>query len=548
MNGLEFIGEEVPKDNRFKDNTIILGLMEGFYTSLDSIASDEFCKQLSLRRHSIQVTDETNLRNSCCLNVLYRIEMMQRVITQTLVLVNNTRTKLEEKFNFMSDKSELKSKVELMEVRVKTLRNQLTLAKENLFTSRDIKAKNENEICEKGIDMLNKIQSLKQQKEKLSIKREKLGQTRERLTKTRAQLMIERRELFSGISKIYPVVPFPDGNGGYSICGVHLPNSECLDGHDDTMISIAIGYVTHILVLISRLLDVSLRYQMIYFGSRSSIVDHLNDKISESERLFPLHAKSGKDKLHFKYGVFLMNKNIAQLRHYLGLHTRDLSATLPNLYSLLRERLVLLNEELVTSLVSNGTTASSSHSRNNSHIDDYLRRELEVLRNQQDSQEAGPSKANNIRLRNFSNVSNNSIRITNENRNISRSLDKGLNISRSLDKGLNIIGDIPKPKCGVIQSASSSLSSDSHSNIIPKHLLNSNQIHQNFSETDFKKVIERKRSELLDRNGVKWCEPSDNEIANGVNSNRASSSGSSPSDRVWNEPNNSFNKKHSDRH
>ena len=536
MNGLVFIGEEIPKDNRFKENTLILGLMEGFYTSLDSIASDEFLKQLCLRRESIRVTDITSVRNSYCLNVLYRIEMMQRVITQTLTLVNNTRTKLEEKFSFFSEKSEFKSKVELMEVRVKSLRHQLKTSEEKLGISREIKSKNENEICEKGIDMLNKIQNLKQQKENLFLKREKLGQTRERLTKTRAHLMIERKRLITDISNIYPLVPFPDGNGGYSICGVHLPNSESFDGHDDIMISVAIGYVTHILVMISRLLDVRLRYQMLYFGSRSSVVDHLNDKISENDRIFPLHSKSGKDKLHFKYGVFLMNKNIAQLRHYCGLHTRDLSATLPNLYTLLKERLVLLNEDLMSSQNSNGMNASSSNTSQTNYIDDYLRREIDFLRNHQDLQEAGPSKTNAIRLRNFSNVSNNSIQLLNDNR----------NMSRSLDKGLNDMVPIPTSKTVTNQSASSSVSSDSHSNIIPKHLLNSNQIHHNFSETDFQRVVNKKRSEVLDKNHLKWCQPSDDELINGLNSNRDSSSESSPPDRVWSDANLSLDKHSSD--
>ncbi|CAG2103718.1 unnamed protein product [Medioppia subpectinata] len=425
LNGLVFIGEQIPKDKRFKSNTIILGLMEGFYTSVDSIASDELLNQLCLRRQTITVSDATVLRHSYCLNVLYRIEMMQRVITQTLDLMTNRRNKLEQLLAQMLDKSELKSKVELMEVKVKNLEKELVLSKHKLNTCRVTKAKNESEICEKGIDMLNKIQDLKQQKEKMFVKKEKLDQTKDKAIKCRTQLTNRRHQLMHDICNIYPLVPFPDGNGGFSICGVHLPDSEHFDGHDDTMISIAIGYVTHILVMISRLLDVTLRYNMIYFGSRSSIVDHLNDKISENDRIFALHSKSGKDRLHFKYGVFLMNKNIAQLRHYLGLQTKDLSATLPNLYTLFNERLVSLNID--STFESPVNRCDVPNSGPNGHSDDYLRRELEVMLNHNHLLEAGPSKANAIRLRNLSNVSNKAIAIKSESRSISRSLDKGLN-------------------------------------------------------------------------------------------------------------------------
>ena len=52
---------------------------------------------------------------------------------------------------------------------------------------------------------------------------------------------------------------------------------------------------------------------------------------------FPLFSR-GKDKLQFNYGVYLLNKNIAQLRWYFNLPTQDLRATLSNLTTLLHFR------------------------------------------------------------------------------------------------------------------------------------------------------------------------------------------------------------------
>lgn len=49
---------------------------------------------------------------------------------------------------------------------------------------------------------------------------------------------------------------------------------------------------------------------------------------------FPLFAKS-KDKLQFNYAVYLLNKNISQLRWYCGLPTADLRSTLHNLSGLI---------------------------------------------------------------------------------------------------------------------------------------------------------------------------------------------------------------------
>ena len=53
---------------------------------------------------------------------------------------------------------------------------------------------------------------------------------------------------------------------------------------------------------------------------------------------FPLYLK-GREKYEFDYGVYLLNKNVAQLRHHCGLTTRDLRTTLANIRSLLQLRL-----------------------------------------------------------------------------------------------------------------------------------------------------------------------------------------------------------------
>lgn len=70
----------------------------------------------------------------------------------------------------------------------------------------------------------------------------------------------------------------------YTICGVHLPNSEDFAGHDETMISVALGYVAHLLQMITYFLDVPLRYPIYHAGSRSKIIDHIMDKIPDKER------------------------------------------------------------------------------------------------------------------------------------------------------------------------------------------------------------------------------------------------------------------------
>lgn len=105
-------------------------------------------------------------------------------------------------------------------------------------------------------------------------------------------------------------------------------------------VSVALGYVSHFLIMTSRFLDVPLRYCLIYNGSHSSIIDHIDPSLDRAQRVFPLYCQTGsKDKrIAFYYAVYLINKNISQLRHYMSLKTNDPRATLPNLFSLVEER------------------------------------------------------------------------------------------------------------------------------------------------------------------------------------------------------------------
>eukprot|EP00066_Takifugu_rubripes_P026003 XP_011615269.1 PREDICTED: UV radiation resistance-associated gene protein-like isoform X2 [Takifugu rubripes] len=54
---------------------------------------------------------------------------------------------------------------------------------------------------------------------------------------------------------------------------------------------------------------------------------------------FPLYSRG--ERFHFEYGVYLLNKNIAQLRYQHGLTTPDLQQTLPNLKNFLEHGLMV---------------------------------------------------------------------------------------------------------------------------------------------------------------------------------------------------------------
>ncbi|ELU05508.1 hypothetical protein CAPTEDRAFT_229046 [Capitella teleta] len=196
---------------------------------------------------------------------------------------------------------------------------------------------------QKDVTLKTKFETLQKDKNRLHEKKKGYFDVREELIKTGAHLVVKRKRLIAELSYIYPITLMSDKV--HAISNVRLPNSEDFAGgyyfaigHDDTMIAVALGFTSHLVMMISHFLDVPLRYPMEHRGSRSQIQDLVMGKLTDKERDFPLFSK-GQDKFQFSYGVFLLNKNIAQLRYYCGLGTTDLRVTLANIKSLLELRL-----------------------------------------------------------------------------------------------------------------------------------------------------------------------------------------------------------------
>jgi hypothetical protein len=50
------------------------------------------------------------------------------------------------------------------------------------------------------------------------------------------------------------------------------------------MISVALGFVAHLVQMMAYFLNIPTRYPIRHFGSRSKVVDHITDKIPDKER------------------------------------------------------------------------------------------------------------------------------------------------------------------------------------------------------------------------------------------------------------------------
>ncbi|XP_075402408.1 UV radiation resistance-associated gene protein isoform X2 [Tenrec ecaudatus] len=287
---------------------------------------------------TILQVDQNCVRSSYDVFSLLRLHRAQCAIKQTQVTVHKIGKDIEEKLRLTSTSNELKKESECLQLKMLVLRNELERQKKALGQEVALLHQRQIALQDKRNAFSTEHLKLQLQKESLNELRKECTAQRELFLKTNAQLTIRCKQLLSELSYIYPIDL--NDHKDYFVCGVKLPNSEDFQAKDDGSIAVALGYTAHLVSMVSFLLQVPLRYPVIHKGSRSTIKDNINDKLTEKEREFPLYPKGG-EKLLFDYGVYLLNKNIAQLRYQHGLGTPDLRQTLPNLKNFLEHGLMV---------------------------------------------------------------------------------------------------------------------------------------------------------------------------------------------------------------
>jgi len=117
-----------------------------------------------------------------------------------------------------------------------------------------------------------------------------------------------RRKILMQLTQIYPIVErtTPKKNiSVYTVRGIPLP-TKLLANQNEEYTSTALGYVCHLVCMLSKYLQVPLRYRVIYKASRSAIGDDTQDAT------FPLFAKNV-DENAFVLAILLLNKNIEHM-------------------------------------------------------------------------------------------------------------------------------------------------------------------------------------------------------------------------------------------
>ncbi|XP_052785255.1 UV radiation resistance-associated protein-like [Mya arenaria] len=332
LSGLVYFSEKAQKDQyKYVPNMVVIGMFDKYFTPPQHQISEDFERELLPRDPAAMP------KQSYTINTLSRIHTVLRAISQMQASVKRLHSSIEDRLLHSQEKTQKLSVREDLLLRVTQMKHELSWQMNSLQRQNDVLDNWRSTREEKSHDLKGKFHQLEEKRHDLDDQKKIFFQTREKYIKENYQLLIRRKQLVTELTTyIYPITE--RGNEKLCVCGVYLPNSEEFQGYDETAVSVGLGYTCHLVIMMSLFLDFPVRYPMDHLSSRSTIIDHIHPKLEEKDKVFPLYTR-GKDKFQFHYGVFMLNKNISQLRFYCGLGTTDLRLTLPNIKSMLESRL-----------------------------------------------------------------------------------------------------------------------------------------------------------------------------------------------------------------
>eukprot|EP00474_Spongospora_subterranea_P004170 CRZ04628.1 hypothetical protein [Spongospora subterranea] len=134
------------------------------------------------------------------------------------------------------------------------------------------------------------------------------------------RLETRRAKLLYQLQLMYPIaIPTNDSSAptqSYSIRDLHLPAVDSYASVDDDIISCALGYCCHLVLMIAKYMAIPLRYRIIYRCSRSLISKEISSIQGSAD--YPLYIK-GIPRSRFNSGVILLNRLVEQILASRGL-------------------------------------------------------------------------------------------------------------------------------------------------------------------------------------------------------------------------------------
>jgi len=198
-------------------------------------------------------------------------------------------------------------------VELESLRRDLALAEEEMqqeeeLESADLLALQSTRDLRSGVECCRFLLDCISQNEQERLKVEEES--------VRLQFLFEARQikLLSELHMIYPIErvgsPGEKGTERYAIRGIEFQPPFEGSQRDDEQISTVLGYIVHMTLLASKYLEIPLRYQLLFFASRSMIRDPVQK--DPKEQNLPLYRKDVEPE-RFRRAFHWLTRDVEQL-------------------------------------------------------------------------------------------------------------------------------------------------------------------------------------------------------------------------------------------
>ncbi|GMF14010.1 unnamed protein product [Phytophthora lilii] len=196
-----------------------------------------------------------------------------------------------------------------LEERVRLARAQVAEKQHTLARLQTV-MQDERRTCETDIHIAKALFNTMQMNIRYEDERANILERRCEVLRAAHKIRSRQAMLVKQLGTVYPIEYV--GAGEYSIRGIRIANSDLTGGGraDEEMISTALGYIAHLVFMLSKYLQVNLRYRVVPYSSRSFLKDEINDPQGE----YPLYKKGVEKERHEK-AIRFLRKDVEQVRN-----------------------------------------------------------------------------------------------------------------------------------------------------------------------------------------------------------------------------------------
>jgi hypothetical protein len=241
---------------------------------------------------------------------MYRLVGLRYALNDIRVKCDEKRRKIESKFEDKKDLLQRESDMQLNICQIrqqKEQNSQLRIAIAKRLERLD-ESRKSLDCSRRQYEESNKI--LMEKKSNILNEKEMMDTYENEIIKFESANVKKRVVFTNELFQIYPILETKEG---YTIQGLYIFKKTGTNLEDEA--ATALGYVSHVIKLLTGLFNIPIKYSIYPGSSRSFIRD---DLALPEKPIYPLFFSRGNDKAKYMKGIGLLNANILQMLRDIG--------------------------------------------------------------------------------------------------------------------------------------------------------------------------------------------------------------------------------------